>query len=106
GQVEPDGQVALRAVGGLHSAWVSRARRHVGARELIEKVATRLGELDVHHPGGPVRIDRRRRALDGVTGEAGQLGFEPLFRSVGDLVVRDRKSTRLNSSHVSISYAV
>src|SRR5699024_11726474 len=35
-----------------------------------------------------------------------QLLVEALVVLIGDLFARDRKSTRLNSSHVSISYAV
>src|SRR5690625_5323001 len=31
---------------------------------------------------------------------------EPVIIRAGDIIVRDRKSTRLNSSHVAISYAV
>src|SRR5207249_11941909 len=43
---------------------------------------------------------RRRHQVRGTATDRPQLGV----RRVGD--VRDRKSTRLNSSHVSISYAV
>src|SRR2546426_5850659 len=31
---------------------------------------------------------------------------KPLFKEVRELILRDRKSTRLNSSHLVISYAV
>src|SRR5699024_11474859 len=32
--------------------------------------------------------------------------YSPLIKRLGGQVIEDRKSTRLNSSHVSISYAV
>src|SRR5699024_11245486 len=35
-----------------------------------------------------------------------RIGANPHYEFVGDPYVEDRKSTRLNSSHVSISYAV
>src|SRR5690606_41316380 len=57
----------------------------LGDREPINDI-----ELLVH--GGNAEIDRRLRVGDG-----------NLYTLPGD---RDRKSTRLNSSHVKISYAV
>src|SRR5690606_41301393 len=42
--------------------------------------------------------------LELVGGEHVTIGFEALLRGVEQ--IRDRKSTRLNSSHVKISYAV
>src|SRR5690606_42134290 len=61
--------------------------------------ADRLGDQllravrrDLHHPAARVSSPQRTVAL-------GQNAFRPLQ-------VRDRKSTRLNSSHVKISYAV
>src|SRR5690349_22715254 len=50
--------------------------------------------LDVEVPGSRQEIDRQRE----------RLGPEP--SGVLARAVRDRKSTRLNSSHVEISYAV
>src|SRR5690625_6118758 len=32
--------------------------------------------------------------------------YDRIFKGVSELLIRDRKSTRLNSSHVAISYAV
>src|SRR5699024_11472368 len=59
-----------------------------GQRDLVRR---RVGEADV------VELDGHRalRDVDGV-GSVGDQGLQ----------VEDRKSTRLNSSHVSISYAV
>src|SRR3712207_8413089 len=57
--------------------------------------------------------DDRRGLRDSVTGRLGRLGGTALVRSApGDgtevelVLPRDRKSTRLNSSHANISYAV
>src|SRR5690242_21328513 len=59
------------------------------------------GRDDVPHAAGPVGRDG---------GEQGGLADEPVGRRVlaEQLVIHgeDRKSTRLNSSHMSISYAV
>src|SRR5437868_7761761 len=62
-----------------------RARRH----------ARRVGE---------VRLVEDVVGAEGIDGEAGGIGLEP--ETPVDLAAEDRKSTRLNSSHVSISYAV
>src|SRR5699024_11384444 len=51
--------------------------------------------------GGQVYRLRRRRGLPQRQGAAGRPGRPKIQQ-----VVSDRKSTRLNSSHVSISYAV
>src|SRR5438067_13392656 len=71
--------------------------RHHGADRFVHPVGERLDE-----PASPERIHRLRHfglvghdLLDSQRGTGGKLG--------GD---GDRKSTRLNSSHVSISYAV
>src|SRR3712207_8788621 len=53
--------------------------------------------------GDELRADRRvRRALRGV----GTVRVAALLRAGGVDVAQDRKSTRLNSSHAHISYAV
>src|SRR5436305_11416021 len=46
------------------------------------------------------RAGGRKKSPDRTAGEAQRLNFP------GVIVTRDRKSTRLNSSHVRISYAV
>src|SRR5699024_12565835 len=48
---------------------------------------------------------RSRTCSRRATADAGRPGIHPQARAVG-AAIRDRKSTRLNSSHVSISYAV
>src|SRR5438477_1128755 len=62
------------------------------------------------HRGRIKRQDRRRRRLGSVERAAGAIARGPKgqrrgarFDSIG---IQDRKSTRLNSSHMSISYAV
>src|SRR5690242_21015019 len=56
---------------------------------LFRSVYSFTGGLDGGDPAADLKIDRNGK-VDGTT----------------DLEVRDRKSTRLNSSHMSISYAV
>src|SRR5699024_12630712 len=53
-----------------------------------------------HEPDGPGAADDRGQLL---FPQGGAEGICPFAQTGG---VRDRKSTRLNSSHVSISYAV
>src|SRR5439155_17647082 len=72
-----------------------RAPRLLGSRQLQE-----VGEDPVEPPRLGAERRQRRRALLGR--EAGLVGQQR--RRVDDS--RDRKSTRLNSSHVAISYAV
>src|SRR5690348_17594608 len=71
--------------------------------EHVRRQRLRLLEnlVDAHHDGG---------SADG--GAAAAIGVAAVMRNVGvavkddDVFDRDRKSTRLNSSHPSISYAV
>src|SRR5205809_420839 len=58
----------------------------------------RRGRIEVMGPIGHRREPARRRRADCVAGAGG--------RAAGRLHVEDRKSTRLNSSHGYISYAV
>src|SRR5690606_41800420 len=56
---------------------------------------------------GARRVDRvRRHPLDLRDAALGDLDGEELLRGPVAARARDRKSTRLNSSHVKISYAV
>src|SRR5207248_10733713 len=105
-----------------------------GPRELVGKTVVELTATSPD--GGDALLDAHRRALDGesadITEQWGALHFdlhlEPLYEDdrivgVGGIAVdaskrriaeqalveseaRDRKSTRLNSSHRTISYAV
>src|SRR5699024_11565681 len=64
------------------------------------------------HQRRPLRIERRGvlvQQQDPRLGESGHEQTQRLTLTAGeqpDLRLQDRKSTRLNSSHVSISYAV
>src|SRR5262245_29187137 len=89
---------------------VERTLRKLG-RELPRSVRLRAGELDYF---GPL-LGFFRDALSVLAGRqpkhfAAKLGKACLNRWVGesgvDLPIEDRKSTRLNSSHLGISYAV
>src|SRR5437667_9334671 len=83
-----------------------RERHHHTAPTLRARAAGRR-EAEGAHAGGllrvppPVEPQRERLGLR-------DLPIEPEERDgvVGRAVVRDRKSTRLNSSHITISYAV
>src|SRR3712207_7200771 len=75
----------------------SRPSRHETTSEAAEErgVRTGGGEGDAHAAGG---LDHPPRDLEQMQPERSELGTGQL--------VRDRKSTRLNSSHANISYAV
>src|SRR5438034_2269851 len=87
---------ALRAIGGgrheaLHSEVRDERRRNRhGAVGLLPRLEERRDGAWQRHPR---RVERMR-----------QLGLRARRRAVAD--VEDRKSTRLNSSHTVISYAV
>src|SRR3712207_8447097 len=59
-----------------------------------------------HRPGRPVGVRALEHLLDGLLVGRALLAVAPVL--VGQLprLQRDRKSTRLNSSHANISYAV
>src|SRR3712207_7999621 len=66
---------------------------------------------DQPHPGARVAPGGAASAVRPVEGQPADLGhrrarFEVGHRRPGRLVQGDRKSTRLNSSHANISYAV
>src|SRR5437773_5787021 len=85
------------------------------SREAHEGRAELVGRLPSHGDPQPVARGGNLRAV-GPPGEQRQAqehrAFErgdtrePARRSSGTVVDRDRKSTRLNSSHITISYAV
>src|SRR6267142_5158228 len=85
--------------------------RQLGQDDALQRLLV-LGHDEVAHALAHLGLDRRQLAADvvHVLAADGQLGLE--LRVVGaeaelDAAVRrDRKSTRLNSSHMSISYAV
>src|SRR3712207_7493189 len=69
-------------------------------------VARRLEVADHLHRTRPrLRLAGRLPAQDGARGGLG-VDRVALAASVPELAARDRKSTRLNSSHANISYAV
>src|SRR5207253_9917516 len=66
-----------------------------------------LGLEVVHREHGGHREAVEDRLADDAHDDAAQVARRQLRRDVGnDLLHLDRKSTRLNSSHVAISYAV
>src|SRR5690348_15159765 len=76
----------------------------VEVRRQIEEIFSRV----IDEEGLALTRAERVRMLEQITDEIIGLGpLEPLLRddSVSEIMVKDRKSTRLNSSHPSISYA-
>src|SRR5438034_8107981 len=115
----------LAPSGGLAGSWDPRApRRRERARR--RRIPPRAGETRVRaggplHPGSrprtsrggegaPSGVSRRRRrglAVPRLLREQGEAGDDRVRGPRGgDQPRRDRKSTRLNSSHTVISYAV
>src|SRR5438876_2862973 len=85
------------------SRWLDR---HPGGRFIYSPLDVILTETTIVQPDiiylGPDRLERiSRRGIEG----APTLAIEILSPFVARSIVRDRKSTRLNSSHPSISYA-
>src|SRR5437588_697065 len=118
---QADGPRVLRHGGGgrqrgqEHQAWTVRCWVVLRLRQHLPELPVRLPVV-LHAPGG-----RWRGAVACVARAAGgrhtggyaerpleRFDPEPTddFRCFGDRLVRDRKSTRLNSSHTVISYAV
>src|SRR6266571_6964915 len=91
----PDPPVTLRDVAasaGVHPATASRALNPETRILVSEDTARRVleaAEALGYHPNPVARSLRTRRS-----------------HTVGVIIPEDRKSTRLNSSHMSISYAV
>src|SRR5713101_8213623 len=88
-----------RAASPPRGPWPRRSRRPPSPRSPWRR--------DRRSPRRPGARDRRRRSAPSRAAPRGGLGQERV-EGLGDapVVVQDRKSTRLNSSHMSISYAV
>src|SRR5699024_11864456 len=70
---------------------------------LLEQVAQRAGEAAEDHEHDGEAADEQGAAGEHAAGPgAGALRARPRRRADGPLAGEDRKSTRLNSSHVSI----
>src|SRR5215203_5360732 len=85
--------------GGQHHEWDAE----IVEQHLEERVAWR--NIDGKDNAGVVTF---HKIADGTTRIAVQMDFVPegLKEKLGDVLGVDRKSTRLNSSHANISYAV
>src|SRR5207249_6753405 len=84
----------------LHDALPSYMREVVG--DAVRRVVEVSARVDRLGPGPRLRLLPEQEELNlgvGVEGEAE-------IRGPAERALEDRKSTRLNSSHVSISYAV
>src|SRR5690242_21005008 len=90
-QLLVDGLLLARAGDALAEValWVEEADAHEGQAQIAGLLAVVAGE-----DAQAARVDRQRLVQPELRGE------------VGDGAAGDRKSTRLNSSHMSISYAV
>src|SRR3712207_7003232 len=62
--------------------------------------------LDHAREGGPVGLQHRVLLVPLVQRHGAVVGVDGRLDRVADVVELDRKSTRLNSSHANISYAV
>src|SRR5437868_4160286 len=91
----------LLAADGTHVAAVY-AGNHDAARELASRLTAAGGSVSVH-PGDVGDPEFCRTLAAGLEADRGRVDY--LVSNAG-LLIEDRKSTRLNSSHVSISYAV
>src|SRR3712207_7503504 len=69
---------------------------------LLEVDAVEVRDLQLAAGRGPQRLD----VLDGVPVVEVEPGHCEVALGMGWLLLEDRKSTRLNSSHANISYAV
>src|SRR2546430_12261372 len=67
-------------------------------RPVVRQLVTAAGQLD--------RIARERAQAERGTVDQPELALLPLVHRTRALLHQDRKSTRLNSSHSQISYAV
>src|SRR5690625_4598830 len=79
------------------------------ARNVLDLPGASSSEFDPHTPDPVVATMAEQRQIVDGRGDLGgtmRLGSYPAILTPGSLVARDRKSTRLNSSHVAISYAV
>src|SRR3712207_9483666 len=66
-------------------------------------------EFHVHVPAGAIPKDGPSAGITMTTALASLLSERPIKHTVGmtgEVTLQDRKSTRLNSSHANISYAV
>src|SRR5207253_8664248 len=91
----------------LHVALPILTLEPAGHHEAVAAVAPLAA--DDHDPGAAARrAESRERGDDRLGGSAAGVLHQcgPGDAEVGDRPLIDRKSTRLNSSHVAISYAV
>src|SRR5690606_11414327 len=101
-------EVALLTDGfGLHAA--NPGNRHAGGGKLDGARAARVGRHVGASPSGIGKEKGRNRMLNSLKGRSVIVtgGSKGIGRGISRVFARaDRKSTRLNSSHVKISYAV
>src|SRR5688572_31629617 len=83
----------------------SRVAVHHVAEETVEEIeAALIGEIRRLEPEVP--LADRRGLVAGAAQKVGQRAHARIEIAPGIFRLRDRKSTRLNSSHSQISYAV
>src|SRR5207253_4635631 len=76
----------------------ARPRRLIGRAQLVHRVVVGVGDVRA-----PVLVERLADEVEQVAVRARGQACDAQIADVSDV---DRKSTRLNSSHVAISYAV
>src|SRR6266511_934366 len=87
---------------GVRAWFIMQARMEVALAQQRERLAETRGALDAERKALEGSLDTALQAAEATAKR------EALENFLGELRVeqRDRKSTRLNSSHVKISYAV
>src|SRR5690625_7556781 len=93
-----------------HSSYLFSSSQHISStRSPPPPTATLFPYTTLfrsHDPGAPGRGHRDRQAPRCVCAGTEALGRADRLRPRASVPAQDRKSTRLNSSHVAISYAV
>src|SRR5207249_7395645 len=105
-ELEPPARVACHtAPEGEHADAVLATHVHGGAPAAVQGVRAQSGAAERAGDVGEVR-DRQRRLRLQMVRDQSRRARTSIEHAVSAGIRPDRKSTRLNSSHVSISYAV
>src|SRR6266498_6097206 len=80
--------------------------RHVSAEELLSEAGEQLPGVSLPTVYATLELFEQLGIVRRVNGGGGTLLWDTRADAHHHMICRDRKSTRLNSSHVRISYAV
>src|SRR5207249_2229521 len=98
---QPNVQAVAPAPSGATAAWTLKVKGDIRWQQV-----TPMGALLVSTDAALAAVDIERGQVMWEKPELGGLPADSVHMVEGSLLMEDRKSTRLNSSHVSISYAV